>query len=208
MATTIGPRLKRIRRLGEEFAMAGDRSTAAKYVKLHRKQPPGMHGKKSGFAKLTSYAQQLREKQKARAFYHLTAKQLRSYYLKASRQSGSTDTVLLIELERRLDNVIYRAGWADSHRAARQLVSHAHLTVNGRKVDTPSFQVKSGDVVAYVSNRAALKTMLQDLAKSNHPVSWLKVDPDQLTIQVLDLPTRQEIEAPFNEKVIVEFYSR
>jgi len=208
MATTIGPRMKRIRRLGEDFAMGGDRSTAAKYVKLHRKQPPGMHSKKSGFAKLTSYAQQLREKQKARAFYHLTEKQLRSYYTKASRQRSSTDTALLVELERRLDNVVYRAGWTDSHRAARQLVSHAHLTVNGRKVDTPSFQIKPNDNIAFAGNRPALKSTIQEIAKGNQPVSWLKVDSNALTIQILALPVRDEIESPFNEKVIVEFYSR
>jgi small subunit ribosomal protein S4 len=208
MSTSIGPRLKRVRRLGEEFAMASDRATAAKYVKLHRKQPPGMHGKKAGFAKLTSYGLQLREKQKARAFYSLTEKQLRGYYLKASHQSGSTDTALLVQLERRLDNVVYRAGWTDSHRASRQLVSHAHLTVNGRKVDTPSFQVKPGDVIALASSSPALKTQLQELSKSNQPVAWLKVDADKLTIEVTNLPTRGEIEAPFNEKVIVEFYSR
>jgi small subunit ribosomal protein S4 len=208
MANNNGPKLKRVRRLGEDFAMAGDRSSAAKYVKLHRKQPPGMHGKKAGFAKLTSYAQQLREKQKARAFYNLTEKQLRSYYIKAGRQHGSTDTVLLIELERRLDNVLYRAGWANSHPAARQIVSHAHIKVNGRKVDTPSFQVKSGDVVTFFGTSTALKDKIKETAKSNQPTSWLKLGPDELTIQVLNLPTRAEIEAPFNEKVIIEFYSR
>ena len=194
--------------MGEEFAMAGDRSSAAKYVKLHRKQPPGMHGKKAGFAKLTGYGQQLREKQKARAFYNLTEKQLRRYYGKANSQHGSTDVALLVELERRLDNVIYRAGWANSHPAARQLVSHAHLTVNGRKVDTPSFQVKSGDEITFASNRPALQDGVKELSKANQSASWLKVDPDKLTIQVINLPVRGEIEAPFNEKVIVEFYSR
>lgn len=208
MVTNIGPRLKRVRRLGEEFAMAGDRSSAAKYVKLHRKQPPGMHGKKAGFAKLTGYAQQLREKQKAKAFYSLSEKQLRGYYNKASHQVGSTDVALLVQLERRLDNVVYRAGWTNSHPAARQLVSHAHLTVNGRKVDTPSFQVKPGDVILLASGKPALKTHIQETAKSNQPVSWLKSDTDKLTIEVINLPTRDEIETPFNEKVIVEFYSR
>jgi small subunit ribosomal protein S4 len=208
MATTIGPKMKRVRRLGEEFAMAGNRSTAAKYVKLHRKQPPGMHGKKAGFAKLTSYGQQLREKQKARAFYHLTAKQLRSYYTAAGRQHGSTDTILLVELERRLDNVVYRAGWTDSHRSARQLVSHGHLTANGRKIDVPSYQVRTGDVIAFSSNSSALKTKIQDVAKGNSVPSWLKTDPDKLTIEIVNLPVRDEIEVPFNEKIIVEFYSR
>jgi small subunit ribosomal protein S4 len=138
----------------------------------------------------------------------LTEKQLRRYYRQASREHGSTDITLLTALERRLDNVIYRAGWANSHPAARQLVSHAHLTVNGRRVKSPSFQVKPGDAIAFASLHQALKEQLQELAKANKPTSWLKVDPAELTIQVLSLPTREEIEAPFNEKIIIEFYSR
>ena len=208
MATSIGPKMKRIRRLGEDFAMAGDRSTAARYVKLHRKQPPGMHGKRAGFAKLTGYGQQLREKQKARVFYNLTEKQLRHYYTAASQQKGSTDVGLLVELERRLDNVVYRAGWTDSHRSARQLVSHGHLKVNGKAVDVPSFQIRYGDEVIFSGKSSIQKTTLQETAKGNQPTSWLKVDNSKLTIQITNLPTRDEIEVPFSEKIIVEFYSR
>ncbi len=208
MATSIGPKMKKIRRLGEDFAMAGDRSTAARYVKMHRKQPPGMHGKRAGFAKLTGYGQQLREKQKARVFYHLTEKQLRGYYETASRKKGSTDVELLVELERRLDNVVYRAGWTDSHRSARQLVSHGHLHINGRSINVPSMQVKVGDKISFTSGSSALKAKLQEAGKGNQPASWLKVNGEALTIEVTNLPTRDEIEVPFNEKIIVEFYSR
>ena len=208
MATSIGPKMKKIRRLGEDFAMAGDRSTAARYVKLHRKQPPGVHGKRAGFAKLTGYGQQLREKQKARVFYHLAEKQLRGYYQAASQHKGSTDIELLVQLERRLDNVVYRAGWTDSHRAARQLVSHGHLKVNGKPVDVPSFQIRPGDEISFIGKSSALKTKIQEVGKGNHPVSWIKVDNGKLTIQITNLPTRDEIEVPFNEKIIVEFYSR
>lgn len=188
--------------------MAADRSTAARYVKLHRKQPPGMHGKKAGFAKLTGYGQQLREKQKAKTFYHLTEKQLRSYYTVASRKAGSTGTELLIGLERRLDNVIYRAGWTDSHRSARQLVSHGHLKINDRKIDIPSCQVKGGDIITLASKSISLADKLKETAKGNAPVAWLKTDTDKLSLQVIDLPTRGEIVIPFDEKIIVEFYSR
>lgn len=200
--------MRKVRALGEEFAMQGDRSLATKFVKLHRKQPPGMHGKKKGFAKVTSYGQQLREKQKARYFYHLTEKQLRGYYQAASQKAESTDVALLVGLERRLDNVVYRAGLADSHPAARQLVSHGHFRVNGRKVDVPSFQVKAGDVVSFANRSAKLAEALKEQTPSNQAVSWLKVDGKELAITVIDLPKREEIQVPFSENLIVEFYSK
>lgn len=208
MSRYTGPKMRKVRSLGEEFAMAADRSTAAKYVKLHRKQPPGMHGKKKGFAKLTGYGTQLREKQKARTFYHLTEKALVKYYHQATKQVGSTDVDLLVGLERRLDNVIYRAGFANSHPGARQLVSHGHFTVNGRGVDIPSFQVKIGDVIAFTGKRAALKDKIAEVAASEKAASWLKADANKLTVEIVSLPVREEIEVPFNEKLIVEFYSR
>lgn len=208
MSRYTGPKLRKVRSMGEEFAMAADRSTAAKYVKLHRKQPPGQHGKKKTFAKLTGYGTQLKEKQKARIFYHLTEKALVKYYQQATKQQGSTDVDLLVGLERRLDNVIYRAGFANSHPGARQIVSHGHFLVNGKKVDVPSFQVKAGDVVAFTGKRKALKEKISDIAGSEKAVSWLKADPDKLTVEVVSLPVREEIEIPFNEKLIVEFYSR
>lgn len=208
MAATAKKIMKRVRALGEEYAMAGDRSTAAKYVKSHHKQPPGAHGKKRLFAKLTGYGQQLQEKQKARTFYNLTEKQLKKYYTLGKRQSTSTDLALLIGLERRIDNVVYRAGFTDSHRGARQLVGHAHFCLNGKRVDIPSIQVKVGDVITFAGKSEILAEKLKELAQGNKPTSWLKVKPDVLTIKVVSLPVRDEIEVPFDEKLIVEFYSR
>lgn len=208
MSRYTGPKMRKVRALGEEFAMAGDRSLAAKYTKLHRKQAPGMHGKKKGFKKLTGYGQQLREKQKARVFFHLTEKQLVKYYKQATNRPESTDLALLIGLERRLDNVVYRAGLANSHPAARQLVSHGHFLVNGRRVDVPSITVKPGDKIEFSGKRQALKDFITETAGNEKPVSWLSVDTGKLSIEMTSLPTREEIEVPFNEKLIVEFYSR
>ncbi len=200
--------MKRVRALGEEYAMAGDRSTSTKYVKLHRKQPPGLHGKKRIFAKHTGYGQQLMEKQKARTFYNLGEKELRKYYVSGKRQLVSTDVALLVGLERRLDNAIYRAGLTDSHRQAKQLVSHAHFQLNNKKVDVPSIQVKAGDIITFADKSKVLKEKLVEMAKGNKPAGWLKVSPDKLTIEVISMPTRAEIEIPFDEKLIIEFYSR
>ena len=200
--------MKAVRALGEEFAMQGDRALAAKYAKLHRKQPPGQHGKKKAFAKITGYNLQLREKQKAKLFYQITEKDLRRYYANATKVHGSTNVVLLTGLERRLDNVVYRAGLANSHRAARQFVSHGHFQLNGKKANVPSMQVKAGDVITYKGRSAKLQDIASETAIGNQPVSWLSVDPKTLQIEVKTLPVREEIEVPFNEKLIIEFYSR
>ncbi|MEZ4210210.1 MAG: 30S ribosomal protein S4 [Patescibacteria group bacterium] len=208
MSRYTGPKMRKVRALGEEFAMQGDRSLAAKFVKLHRKQAPGMHGKKKTFKKMTGYGQQLQEKQKARVFYHLTEKQLVKYYQQATSRPESTDLALLVGLERRLDNVVYRAGFANSHPAARQLVSHGHFTVNGRRADVPSITIKPGDKIEFTGKRAALKEKIAEVAASEKPVSWIAVDNAKLSAQVTSLPTREEILVPFNEKLIVEFYSK
>lgn len=200
--------MRRVRAMGEEFAVAGDRGLVSKYAKLHRKQPPGMHGKKKVFSKLTGYGLQLKEKQKARIFYHLIEKQLRKYYDKATGSSVSTDVALLIALERRLDNVIYRAGFADTHMAARQLISHGHFKLNGQRINIPSIQVKPNDVIAIAGRSEALLKHLQEVAAGNKPVGWLKADAKKLSIEVVSVPTRSEIEVPFNEKLIIEFYSK
>lgn len=200
--------MRKVRAYGEDFAVAGDRAWTSKFAKLHRKLPPGSHGRKRAFAKSTGYGQQLAEKQKARTFYHLTEKQLRKYYVAGKRTADSTDVSFLVGLERRLDNVLYRAGLVDSHRAARQLASHTHFAVNGRKVDVPSFQVRAGDKITFRGKSKNLLETLKEFAKSNKPASWLKVSQDTLAIEVISLPTKEEIETPFNEKLIIEFYSR
>jgi len=207
MSRYTGPKMRKVRRHGEAFAMAADRSTAAKFVKNHHKQPPGMHGATRIFKKHTGYGLQLQEKQKAKIFYHINEKQLRRYYTEAIRATGSASDNLLRFLEIRLDNVIYRAGFAVSHPQARQLIAHRQFQLNGKVVSIPSIQVKSGDVIESVSKQK-LHDIIASITANNSPVSWLKVDPTQLKITVTELPTREEIEAPFVEQLIIEFYSR
>lgn len=207
MSRYTGPKMRKVRRFGEQFAMSADRTTAAKFVKNHHKQPPGMHGATHMFKKHTGYGLQLSEKQKARIFYHINEKPLRVYYAEAIRQTGSASDNLLRILESRLDNVLYRAGLANSHPQARQFIAHKQFAVNGRTVSVPSLLVKSGDVITFVGT-SKLKDIITDIATNNNPVSWLKVDSTQLTVTVIDLPTRQEIEVPFVEQLIIEFYSR
>ena len=207
MSRYTGPKLRKARRFGETFAMAADRSLAAKFVKNHHKQPPGMHGATRTFKKHTGYGLQLQEKQKARTFYHITEKQLRRCYEAAGRQAGSASDNLLRILESRLDNVVYRAGLANSHPQARQWVNHQQFTLNGHKASIPSMLVKAGDVIEFKGS-PKLKDIAANLAAGNSSVSWLQVDPQRLKITVTALPTRTEIEVPFTEQLIIEFYSR
>ncbi|MFH0912187.1 MAG: 30S ribosomal protein S4 [Patescibacteria group bacterium] len=207
MSRYTGPKMRKVRRFGEEFAMAADRTTAAKFVKSHHKQPPGVHGYTRSFKKHTSYGLQLLDKQKAKIFYHITEKQLRRYYAEAIRRTGSASENLVTILESRLDNVIYRSGLANSHPQARQLVAHQQFALNGQRVNIPSILVKSGDAITYVGKQK-LNDFISHTAADNTPVSWLKVNPEKLEITVTSLPTREEIEVPFSEQLIIEFYSR
>ena len=172
---------------------------------------PGMHAH-GRQGKQSMYAQQLREKQKVRRTYGLLEKQFANLMKEASRTKGQSGQVLLQLLERRLDNVVYRAGWAVSRRGARQLVSHGQLMVNGTRVDIPSLRVKEGDVITV--RPAAAKNLyfsqLDDIMKeTNQPTfSWMKSDPKKMTITITGLPKREEAEADINEQLIVEYYSR
>ncbi|OGB75185.1 30S ribosomal protein S4 [candidate division Kazan bacterium RIFCSPHIGHO2_01_FULL_49_10] len=208
MGRYTGPKLRKIRRFGEDFALFSDRSTAAKFVKSQRKQPPGAHGGTQSFRKYTGYGLQLREKQKARIFYHISESQMRRYYGMASHRSGSASDNFMQILESRLDNVIYRAGWANSHPQARQWLTHGQLAFNGRKVTIPSILVKAGDRIELISKSGKLKEIIGAYAVANKPVSWLKVDHTKLVIEVKDLPARAEIDLPVDESLIIEFYSR
>ncbi|MBU1083156.1 30S ribosomal protein S4 [Patescibacteria group bacterium] len=208
MGRSTGPKLRKVRAHGEDFAMAADRSLANKYVKSHRKQPPGMHGNNQRFRKHSNYSLQLREKQKAKILYHLTEKQMRRYYQMAADKAGSTSDTLLKILESRLDNIVYRAGFANSHPAARQLVSHRQFSWNGQRVSIPSILVAPGDKITFVGKSGKLKEGLTNTATENNSASWLDVDPKAATILVKNLPEKEEAAMPLNEQLIVEFYSR
>lgn len=208
MSKFTGPILKRYRRLGEDFALRGDRSLAEKYKKSQKKTPPGIHGRKSSMRKLTQYGLQLLEKQKAKFFYMLNERQLKNYYQKASQFSGSTSDKLVEMLELRLDNLIYRSGAVDSHKAARQLVSHGHVLVDGRRVTVASYPVKFKSVISFGKATSQQQAMIKAGLSRGLAPGFLAVNKEKLTIELLRAPLREEVDAPIDEKFIIEFYSR
>jgi small subunit ribosomal protein S4 len=173
-----------------------------------RPYPPGEHGR--GRTKDSEYLLQLREKQKARRIYGVLEKQFRGYYEEANKKSGKTGEVLLQILESRLDNVVYRAGFAESRDMARQLVRHGHIRVNGRKVDIPSYRVSENDVIEVAQKSLELTPMVIARAEAGErPVpAWLEVMPEQMRILVHQLPARAQIDTQVQEQLIVEYYSK
>ena len=175
----------------------------------NRNFAPGQHGKDRK-AKIVGYGLQLREKQKTKRIYFAQEAQFRAYFEKAARKPGVTGELLLQQLERRLDNAIYRGGFGSSRRQARQLVRHGHVQVNGRKVDIPSYQVKVGDEIAIRENSRKLGVVAQAIEFTSHqpPPTWLDVNRDAMTVRVTALPKREDINLPVNEQLIVELYSK
>jgi small subunit ribosomal protein S4 len=170
---------------------------------------PGQHGKDRK-AKIVGYGLQLREKQKAKRMYFTQEGQFRNYFEKAARSRGVTGEKLLQQLERRLDNVVYRLGFAMSRRQARQLVRHGHVAVNGRKVNIPSFEVVAGQEITIRdgSRKLAILEQAKDFASHQTAPAWLEIDRDNYKGKVLSLPKREEIQLPINEQLIVELYSK
>lgn len=175
----------------------------------NRNFAPGQHGKDRK-AKVVGYGLQLREKQKTKRIYFTNESQFRTYFEKAARKPGVTGELLLQQLERRLDNVVYRSGFGSSRRQARQLVRHGHVQVNGRKVDIPSFQVKAGDEIAIRENARKLTVIGQAIEFTSHQPAptWLDVNREGMTVRVTALPKREDINLPVNEQLIVELYSK
>jgi small subunit ribosomal protein S4 len=206
MARDRSPKCKQCRREGMKLFLKGERCLTEKCAIERRSYPPGEHGR--GRIKQSEYLLQLREKQKARRYYGLLEKQFRLYYDRASRRSGVTGENLLRLLETRLDNVVYRLGFAASRAQARQLVRHGHFLVNGRRVNIPSFQVRPDDVVSIKTGSPAEQAVRDatDLTASVAP--WLQADHENLTGKVLKWPEREEIDAPVQESLIVELYSK
>ncbi len=211
MARYIGPVCRLCRREGEKLYLKGDRCFSPKCAIERRNTPPGQHGiSRQARRKQSDYAIQLREKQKARRIYGVLERQFRRYYSDAARRTGVTGAVLLQYLERRLDNVVFRLGFASSRKQARQLVEHGHFTVNGKKVSVPSFLVKPGDVVGVVegSRRSPYFADMSKELQSRGVPAWLAIDARNLSGTVSYLPGRQEIDTPVKEQLIVEYYSR
>src|SRR5689334_14061322 len=206
MARTTGPKCKQCRREGMKLFLKGERCLTEKCGIERRSYPPGQHGR--GRTKQSEYLTQLREKQKAKRYYGVLEKQFRNYYEKASRRTGITGENLLRFLELRLDNVVYRLGFAASRSQARQLVRHGHFLVNGKRVNIPSYQVQEDDVIA-LREGAAAKAAVTDATDLTASVSpWLQADHDKLTGKVLRLPDRVDIDTPVQEQLIVELYSK
>jgi small subunit ribosomal protein S4 len=206
MARDTSAQCKQCRREGQKLFLKGSRCFTDKCGVERRSYPPGEHGR--GRMRQSEYRAQLREKQKARRYYQVLEKQFRSYYDKASGQPGVTGENLLRLLETRLDNVLVRLGFAASRRQARQLVRHGHWSVNGRRVDIPSYQVRPGEVLAFKSGSGA-ETVVRDSTELISSVpAWLEADHDSLTAKFLRLPDRDEIVTPVQEQLIVELYSK
>ena len=208
MARYTGPACKLCRREGKKLYLKGERCTSGKCALDRRSTAPGQHG--AAKKKMGEYGIQLREKQATRRYYGVLEKQFKNYYAEADRKEGMTGENLLVLLERRLDNVVFRMGLAESHRDARQLVLHAHFTLNGKKVNIPSILVKPGDVISVKEasrDSAKIKGLAEALESKNAP-KWLDVDKTNLTAKVVSFPAREDIDFDFNEQLIVELYSK
>lgn len=206
MARYTGPSCKLCRREGVKLYLKGDRCYTEKCAIARRAYAPGQHGQSR--KKLGNYGMQLREKQKAKRIYGLLESQFRKVYGEADRQKGITGENLLVLLERRFDNAVYRLGFAASRPEARQLVRHGHFTVNGKKVNIPSYEIKVGDVIA-VKEKSRQDEKFKAFAEiaTNVP-KWLTVDKDKMEGQVTALPQREDVDIPVNETLIVELYSK
>ena len=209
MARYTGPVCRLCRREGMKLFLKGERCYTGKCAIDRRAYAPGQHGQARA-KKPTEYGLQLREKQKARRLYGVMEKQFRHYFDEAARQKGVTGENLLVLLERRLDNVVFHLGFASSRPEARQLVNHGHFTVNGKKVDIASYSVRAGEVIAVKEGSKSsprMKQLLENLGSRTVP-GWISLDANTAAGTIVALPTREDIQLPIQEHLIVEKYSR
>jgi small subunit ribosomal protein S4 len=208
MARYTGPVCRLCRREGTKLFLKGERCTSGKCALDRRNTAPGQHG--AANKKMKEYGVQFREKQKTRRYYGVLEKQFVNYYEEAERTQGMTGENLLKLLERRLDNVVFRMGMAESRNEARQLVLHEHFSVNGKKVNVPSIIVRVGDEVKVMDNfrnSPKCKALAEAMATKNAP-KWLETNKENLSAKVVAMPERDDIDFPFNEQLIVELYSK
>lgn len=208
MARYTGPVCKLCRREGEKLFLKGSKCYTGKCILRKRDNPPGKRGKRP--SKLSDYGLQFREKQKLRRMYGVLEKQFRIYFRMAERKKGVTGENLLQILERRLDNIVFRLGFALSRAQARQLVRHGHFQVNSRKVDIPSYLVKAGDIIRIGEKGRSLDKFkrVMELTKEREAPNWLELDRDNLTGTVAKIPSREEMTISIQEQLIVELCSR
>ena len=209
MARYTGPSCRLCRREGCKLHLKGERCNSDKCSLNRRAQAPGQHGAANNRRRVKEYSLQLREKQKAKRYYGILEKQFKNYFEKADRKEGQTGENLLTMIERRLDNVVYRMGMAESRKEARQLVLHGHFTVNGKKVNIPSYLVKVGDVVELKENSRSLDKFKGSLEANASRVvpKWLEMDKNNVA-KVVAEPAREDIDLPIEEHLIVELYSK
>jgi small subunit ribosomal protein S4 len=210
MARYRGAVCRLCRREGVRLYLKGDRCFSSKCAIEKRPYPPGEQAQRRTRRRISDYGIQLREKQKLRRIYGLLERQFRGYFAQAARQSGVTGESLLQLLERRLDNVVWRLGFANSRAQARELVSHGHFTVNDRRVNVPSYQVRPGDMIAVAQSSRSLAPVVSAVATAGGrrlPV-WLQIEGDAMRGRVVSVPARDEIDTQIQEELVVEYYSR
>ncbi len=206
MSRYVGPSCRLCRREGIKLFLKGERCYTEKCAIEKRNYPPGVHVETRG--KFLEYGLRLREKQRLRRIYGLSEKQFKRFFEMAERKQGITGTNFLVLLERRIDNMVFRLGFATSRKEARQLVSHSHILVNGRKVSTPSFLVKPGDEISVKhKDLPSIKNALESVVRRGIP-SWIELDKENMKGTIKLLPTRDDITMPIKEQLIVEYYSR
>lgn len=210
MAKNLTPKCKQCRRIGEKLFLKGERCSTPKCALVRRNYPPGMHGPKGSKSKQTDYGHQLKEKQKAKKEYNLLEKQFKLIYKKSKKMPGDSGENILQLLEMRLDNIVYRLGFAASRVLARQIVSHGHILVNNNKVNIPSFNCQAGDEIKIKENSKKLKifSSLKDKLKKWEVPGWINFDSENLIGKIINAPKAAEISTRINPHVIIEFYSR
>ena len=208
MARYRGPVEKLERRLDADLGLKGERRLNGKSALEKRPFAPGQHGQRR--TKISEYGLQLREKQKAKFMYGVSEKQFRKYFKKAAARDGNTGENLITSIEQRLDNVVYRMGFASTRAFARQITTHGHITVDGKKLDIPSYVVKPGQVIAVKEKTKSNPQIVRALELTNQTgiVEWVSVDKDKISGTFTRIPTREEVIIPVNERLIVELYSK
>ena len=209
MARYIGPVCRLCRREDMKLFLKGDRCYTDKCGYERRAYAPGQHGQ-ARKRKMSNYGEQLREKQKVKRMYGIAERQFHGYYFKASRMKGVTGENLLVLLERRLDNIVYRLGFASDHAEGRQLVRHGHFTVNGKRVNIPSYLVRTGDLVEVGERSKKIKRIEESVGaiERRGVPQWLELDKEKLSGRIKGMPTREDFTMPIREQLIVELYSK
>jgi len=204
------PQCKICRRENKKLFLKGDRCNSQKCALVKKKYPPGAHGPK-GYGRISDYGRQLREKQKLRRSYYVSEKQFKNYFAKAKEKEGNTEEMFLAFLEKRLDNVVYKSGFTSSRRQARQLIGHGNILVNGRRVDVPSYQVKTGDAIQPKDKKAItekIKEKIEQVKDQDTLPTWVSLDKKKIEIKILKSPAAEDLPQTFETELIIGFYSR